>query len=149
VVVFAQRWSSGSFFAVATVLTDVGGTWSLRVRPRIATTYKAVWSGSPSGTVTIGVRPAVSLRPLGRLRFATHVTGARSFRGRIVQLQRHRLDGSWATVARVRLNRSSNAIFHPLRLPRGRSTLRVAISVNQAGGGYLAGYSRWVTIRRS
>ena len=122
--------------------------WTLRVSPRIATTYKAVWAGNTSPSVTIGVHPAISLRALGRLRFATHVTGVRSFRGRIVQLQRRRLDGSWVTIARVRLNAGSNAVFHP-RLARGRSTLRIAFSVNQAGGGYLAGFSRAITVRRS
>jgi hypothetical protein len=97
--------------------------------------------------VTVDVRPAVSLRELPRLRFATHVTGVRSFAGRIVQLQRHLLNGSWVTVARARLNRSSNATFHP-KLRRGRSTLRVAIDARQAGSGYLTGFSRWVSIRR-
>jgi hypothetical protein len=148
VAVFAQRYGSGSFVTIATVLTDAGGAWTLRVRPRIATTYKAIWTGNTSPTVTIGVHPAVSLRALGRLRFATHVTGVRSFAGRVVQLQRRRLDGSWATIARVRLNTGSNAVFHP-RLGRGRWTLRVAFSINQAGGGYLSGFSRAITIRRS
>jgi phosphodiesterase/alkaline phosphatase D-like protein len=147
VAVFAQRYASGSFVAVATVLTDSGGAWSLRVRPRIATTYKAVWSGNTSPTVTIGVHPAISLRALGKLRFATHVTGAHSFAGRVVQLQRRRLNGSWLTIARARLNKSSNAVFRP-KLGRGRTTLRIAFSVNQAGGGYLAGFSRAITVRR-
>jgi hypothetical protein len=147
VIVFAQRLGSGSFAAVATVLTDAGGAYSLRVSPRIATTYKGVWNGAPSFTVTVAVRPAVSLRSLGHQRFATHVTGARSFRGRVVQLQRHLLDGRWVTISRQHLNRYSNAVFHP-KLRRGRSTLRVAISVNQAGSGYLGGFSRWVTVKR-
>ena len=147
VAVFAQRYASGSFAGVATVLTDAGGVWTLRVRPRIATTYKAVWSGNTSPTVTVGVHPAISLRALGRLRFATHVTGVRSFAGRVVQLQRRRSNGSWRTFARARLNRHSNAVFHP-RLSRGRTTLRVAFSINQAGGGYLAGFSRAITVHR-
>jgi hypothetical protein len=147
VVVFAQPYASGSFSAVATVLTDAGGAWTLPVRPRILTTYKSVWGGNTSGTVTVNVRPAVSLRALGRLRFATHVTGTRSFAGRLVQLQRRRADGSWVTIARARLNRASNAVLHP-RVRHGRSTLRIALSVNQAGPGYLAGFSRSITIRR-
>jgi hypothetical protein len=129
------------------VLTDAGGGWSLRVRPRIATTYKSVWNGNTSATVTVGVHPAISLRALKNLRFATHVTGTHSFAGRVVQLQRRRSNGSWATIARARLNAGSNAIFRP-RLSRGRSTLRIAFSVNQAGGGYLAGFSRAITVRR-
>jgi hypothetical protein len=71
----------------------------------------------------------------------------RSFAGRVVQLQRRRPNGSWLTVARARLNRHSNAIFHP-KLGRGRTTLRIAFSINQAGGGYLAGFSRAITVRR-
>jgi hypothetical protein len=106
-----------------------------------------MWNGSTSSVVTVAVRPAVTLRALSRLRFATHVVGARSFAGRTVQLQRHLLSGRWLTIARARLNSNSSAVFKP-KLKRGRSTLRVAISVNQAGGGYLAGFSDWVTVRR-
>ena len=147
VTVFAQPYGRGSFFAVATLLTDAGGTWTLHVRPRIATTYKSTWNGNTSATVTVGVHPAVSLRALGKLRFATHAAGVRSFAGRVVQLQRRRADGGWVTIARAHLDRHSNAIFRPA-LRRGRSTLRVAFSVNQAGAGYLAGFSRRITIRR-
>jgi hypothetical protein len=147
VIVYAQRFASGSFTSVATVLTDAGGTWSLLVRPPIGTTYKAVWNGSPSALVSVGVRPSVSLRSLPGRRFTTHVVAARSLVGRRVQLQRHRLDGSWVTVALTRLNSRSTAVFQP-KLPRGRSTLRVALSVNQAGGGYLAGFSPLISIRR-
>jgi hypothetical protein len=147
VAVFAQRFAGGSFVALATVLTDPGGTWALRVKPTIGTTYKSVWSGFTSPTVTVAVRPAVSLRMPARNTFVAHVAAARSLAGRTVQLQRHLLDGRWVTISRARLNGRSNAIFHP-KLRRGRSTLRAAISVNQAGGGYLAGFSRAITIRR-
>jgi hypothetical protein len=147
VALFAQRYGSGSFASVTTVLTDAGGTWRVIVRPAIGTTYKAVWGGSTTSTVSVAVRPAVSLRTLEHQRFATHVGAARSFAGRVVQLQRHLLSGHWLTIARAHLNGSSRAIFHP-KLKRGRWTLRVAISVNQAGGGYLAGFSPWLTVRR-
>src|SRR5262249_27309242 len=61
VIVYAQRYASGSFASIATVLTDSGGTWRLAVRPRILTTYKAVWNGSTSANVSINVRPSVTL----------------------------------------------------------------------------------------
>jgi hypothetical protein len=147
VSVFAQRFASGSFTSIATVLTDAGGGWRLAVRPTIGTTYKAMWKGSSSATVSVGVRPAVTLRRLPKLRFATHVAGARSFARRTVQLQRRLFDGRWRTISRARLNSGATAVFRP-KLPQGRSTLRVAISVNQAGAGYLAGFSRFVFIRR-
>jgi Fibronectin type III domain len=147
VAVFAQPYGGGSFAAAATVLTDAGGSWTLVVRPLITTTYKGVWNGSTSTSITVGVRPALSIRALPRGRFATHVAGVHSFAGRTVQLQRHLLNGGWLTISRARLGASSSAVFRP-RLRRGRSTLRVAISVNQAGAGYLAGFSRAIAVRR-
>ena len=145
--VFAQQFGSGSFERIATVLTDATGTWSLTVRPVIATTYKSIWNGQQSTTVTVGVRPAVSIRAVSRHRIATHVTAARSFRGRVVQLQGRLADGTWKTIGRKRLNSGSSTVFAP-SLRRGRSTLRIAFSVNQAGGGYLGGFSRAITVRR-
>jgi hypothetical protein len=144
--VYASRLGTGSFTAVATVLTGAGGTWSLSVKPPIRTTYKALF-GSGSAVKTVFVRPAVSLVALTKGRFTTHVAGARSFAGRIVQLQRRRLDGSWLTIARTRLSARSTAVFHP-QLARGRSLLRVTISAGQAGSGYSAGYSAWLSFRK-
>jgi lipoyl-dependent peroxiredoxin len=65
--------------------------------------------------------------------------------GRVVQPQRSS-GGRWRTIERVRLNRYFAVIFRP-RLARGRSTLRVAMSINQAGAGYLAGFSRTISYR--
>jgi hypothetical protein len=145
--VFAQRFGAGSFERVATVLTDASGNWSLIVRPVIATTYKAIWNGQTSTNVTVGVRPLLSIRAVSRHRIATHVTGARSFRNRVVQLQRRLSNGAWRTIGRKRLNSGSSTVFTP-SLRRGRSTLRIAFSVNQAGGGYLGGLSRAITVKR-
>ena len=144
--VYALRQGAGSFTAVATVLTGAGGTWSLSVKPAIRTTYKALFGGG-SAVKTVFVRPAVSLAARSNGRFATHVAGARSFAGRVVQLQRQRPNGSWLTIGRTRLNGRSAAVFHP-RLPHGRSFLRVAISQSQAGAGYLAGYSARLSYRQ-
>jgi hypothetical protein len=146
VAVFAARQPDGSFVSLATVLTGAGGTWSLTVKPVIGTTYK-VLAGSGSAVTTVSVHPAVSLGVLTRGGFSTHVSAARSFRGRVVQLQRRLPDGRWRTISRNRLNIRSNAVFHPA-LPRGRSLLRVALSVNQAGSGYLAGFSVQRAIRK-
>jgi hypothetical protein len=57
------------------------------------------------------------------------------------------------TIRRLRLNKRSAALFRPVTfrsaLPNGASTLRIAISVNQAGAGYLAGFSRTIVFRRA
>ena len=48
---------------------------------------------------------------------------------------------------RVILGRSSQKLFY-LRLPRGTYTLRIFMSYNQVGAGYLDGYSRTITYKR-
>ena len=146
VTILAQRADHNSFVWAGTVLTQRGGTWSIAVMPPIGTTYKARCDRVVSPTKSIGVRPAVSLRALPLQRFATHVASARSFAGRKVQLQRLSA-GRWLTIARLHLNASAVAVFHP-SLPRGLSTLRVAMSINQAGIGYLAGFSPVISYHR-
>jgi hypothetical protein len=76
------------------------------------------------------------------------VVGNHSFAGRLVQLQRW--NGSrWVTKRRPRLGSSSRAEFRAT-LPKGRSTLRAAFSINQAGAGYLGATSNVlkVTVKR-
>jgi hypothetical protein len=147
VTLLAQDYGLGSPRVIATVLTGEGGLWRYLTRPTIRTGYTASWNGATSREMVIAVRPAVSFRRVGRARFATRVAAARSFAGRVVKLQRRTRVGSWVTVKRVRLNRRSAATFR-VRLRRGTSRLRVVMSVNQAGPGYLAGISRTIVYRR-
>jgi len=147
VTVYAQRFGESSFRSIATVLTTAGGAWSYAAKPSIRTEYEASWKTAPSSPVAVGVHPLVSLRALKGARFSTHVAAGRSFAGRYVKLQRLSALGQWVTVSMKQLNASSTALFHP-KLARGRSKLRVAISINQAGPGYLGGTSRTISFRR-
>jgi hypothetical protein len=147
VTLFAQVFGTGSPASVANIVTGGGGTWQYLARPSILTSYSATWGGLTSRAIVIGVRPRIRFRRIGRARFATRVLAARSFRGRIVKLQRRTSAGRWVTVKRIRLNRRSAATFR-VRLRRGRFSLRVVMSVNQAGPGYLAGISRTIVYRR-
>jgi hypothetical protein len=145
VTVFAQIFGNGSPQAVGAAVTSGGGAWSFLVRPSILTVYTASWNGLTSGPKTIAVRPRLRFRRIGRARFFVRALGARSFRGRWVKFQRRTSAGRWVTVKRVRLRRGSAATFRT-RLRRGR--LRVVMSVNQAGPGYLTGFSRTIVYRR-
>ncbi len=153
VTVFAQRFGDGSSSSIATVLTAADGTWRYLAKPTIRTSYQASWNRGMSGSTTVGVRPAVALRRTSAGLLSTRVAGAHSFRGRLVQLQRRTAAGRWVTIKRLRLNSRSTALFRPVTfraaLPRGVSRLRVAISINQAGAGYLGGFSRTITFRRA
>jgi hypothetical protein len=147
VVVLAQRLGEGSFRTVASVLTGADGAWSYLARPTIRTSYAASWQSGTSPATVVGVRPAVSLRRITRGRLVVRVSPDRSFAGRFVKLQRRAASGRWITLRRVRLNGRSSRIFRA-SLPGGTSRLRVAMSVNQAGAGYLAGFSRTIVYRR-
>ncbi len=148
VQIFAQEYGKGSPRLLATVATDANGAWSYPVSPTILTSYLASWQGGMSPAAVVGVRPAVSFRKVGSNRFATRVSGEHPFARRIVKLQRLNTRGTWVTVKRVRLDRHGAATFRAT-LPRGASTLRIAMSVNQAGAGYLGGFSRTIVVRRS
>ena len=52
------------------------------------------------------------------------------------------------TIKRVSLNLDSRARFLA-PLPCGANRLRIAMSVNQAGAGYLGAFSREITYRRA
>jgi phosphodiesterase/alkaline phosphatase D-like protein len=147
VTILAQRFGDSSFASVATVQTGSGGRWTYLAQPTIRTSYEATANGVTSAPVTVGVRPSVSLRKTTGGRLSSRVAAGTSFVGRFVQLQRRSGD-RWVTVKRARLGGSSTVFFRGSLLPRGRSTIRVAFSVNQAGPGYLAGFSRQLTYRR-
>jgi hypothetical protein len=147
VTVLAEEFGASSFTTVATVLTGGGGGWTYLAKPAIRTSYEASAEGGISPSVTVGVHPSVTLHVITKRRFSTRVIARNSFAGHFVQLQR--LSGSrWVTVKRARLNGSSLAIFRASLLPHGRSTIRIAMSVNQAGPGYLGGFSRTLVYRR-
>jgi hypothetical protein len=149
VTIFAQPFGGGSFRSIATVLSAADGSWRYLAKPRIGTAYMASWNGGMSAATTVGVRPAVSLRRNAAGLLSTRVVGARSFAGRFVQLQRRTAAGRWVTVKRLRLNSRSAALFRPRVLPRGTSTVRIAMSINQSGAGYLGGFSRTIVVRRT
>jgi hypothetical protein len=146
VTMLAQPFGESTPRTIATVFTGAGGGWTYLARPLIQTAYQASANGGASAGITVGVRPAMSLMRITRGRLSSHVTGSTSFAGKLVQLQRLS-NGRWVTVKRLRLGNNSTTIFRGSLLPRGKSTIRMALSVNQAGPGYLAGFSRTITYR--
>ena len=147
VIVFSKAYGAGSFSSVATVLTGTDGAWTYLARPRIATSYQASWRSGLSAAVSIGVHPRVTIARFRNGHFLVSVSGAHTFAHRVVQLQR-RVGTRWVTIKRVRLGLRSRAEFRAT-IPKGRSTVRAAFSVNQAGPGYLVGLSRTLTFTRS
>jgi plastocyanin len=147
VQVYAQPFGQASFALVATVLTGAGGGWSFATRPEVLTLYKARWGNRESVVATIGVAPSISLRKIGAW-WVVKTVGARKFARRSVQVQRLNSFGQWVTLKRIALN-SSGAQRFKVTLPKGVNRLRIAMSVNQAGAGYLGAFSKTITYRKS
>lgn len=139
VTLFYQPYPQPSLIQQATVVTTAGGAFSYLARPGILTTYEASWKGAYSAPSSVQVLPKISLGRSGA--WLIHVFAGRTFAGRSVQFQRlNRLTGQWVTLRKLQLDRRSSARTE-VTLPKGLSKLRVALSVNQAGAGFLGGFS--------
>jgi plastocyanin len=137
-------YGQGSEAVLATVITGADGTFSFNVTPKVLTTYRATWKTASSLPVQTAVAPSISF---GRLNgFVTRVFAGRSMARKQVQLQRFSNLGQWVTIKRVTLDLDSRIRFQA-PLPVGANRLRIAMSVNQAGAGYLAGFSREIVYR--
>jgi plastocyanin len=145
VVITAQPYGL-SVQQVATVMTGTGGGFSYTAKPTILTAYAATWKTATSQSVSVQVRPKLSLLPYAG-RFRASVTAPISYAGHTIQLQRRSPFGQWITVAMFTLGQQSGKIFSmPHKV--GTFTYRVYMSVNQAGPGYLDGWSGTQKIRR-
>ncbi len=144
--VYAQPYGQPSATLIGSLLTGTGGVWSLPVKPNWATTYSAHWKSLVSSTVSVGVRPAISFTIRKGQRAAIKVKAATSHAGRKVYIQRFTKFHEWVKFRSVTLGSSSGSSFR-FHLKRGRYTLRAYMSINQAGTGYLEGYSRTIVYR--
>src|SRR3954464_4947598 len=148
VTIYQQPYPQTSFAELSTVLTTTGGAWNLVLTPspKILTQYQAKWNGRTSVNVGAQVRPRIRLSQRNG-KFTTIVQSAVSHARHSVLAQRLSRFGQWVTLKKVRLGGQSSAVFR-LTLPKGKSRIRIAMSVNQAGAGYLGGYSPTITVRR-
>jgi hypothetical protein len=131
---------------VATVQTGTDGSFNAVVRPTIHTLYRASAGQTSSNTVSVNVRPRLSLTRVGLHRFALRAMAARSFVGRygvLQRLSRHH----WISLRRVFFTRAfpavtptitSRAVF---RARLGGARIRVLVPASQVAPGYLAAVS--------
>jgi hypothetical protein len=144
VALTALPYGEPSPIVLATVITGADGVFAYRTKPRLLTSYQAAWKGASSLAATVAVAPVITF---GRLNgWVSHVFAGRPMTAKTVQVQTVSKFGQWITIKRVRLDAGSRARF-TLALTKGVHRLRIAMSVNQAGTGYLGAYSqevRWV-----
>jgi plastocyanin len=130
---------------VGVVTTGAGGSFSTTVKPRIETTYTATWKGATSQSVTVQVRPQLTLGHLSTTRLFAKVSSSISYSGHFVYLQR-RTSVGWITVKRLLLGPQSGRVFKAPHV-RGVRIYRVYLSPDQAGDGYVESSSNAVRVR--
>jgi plastocyanin len=147
VTIYYQPYPQPNLIERATVLTGVGGAYSFIVGPQILTNYQVAWNGAYATPATIQVAPKLTLGRNGA--WIVHAWAGRSLAGRAVQLQRlNTATGQWVTLRKVLLSASSSARV-AYTMPKGVSRLRLTMSVNQAGAGYLGVVGSTVTWRQT
>jgi plastocyanin len=149
VTILARPYPQASFSTLATVLTGANGVFDYVTRPTIFTEYQTRWRSASSVVVRSEVKPKLSIAYNRRSRiFTTTVSADHPFAGRWVYLQRLTRFGQWVSVKRTKLNLQSSKRFRA-SLPRGVNRVRVFLTVNQAGPGYLSSWSpTWILTRR-
>lgn len=145
--VYSQPYPQGSFSQVTTVLTTAGGAYDYIVKPAILTSFQVRWRGIASQTVTIGVSPSISLTRNRFGVFFTRATASISLAGHFVYVERLTRFGQWVAIEKLKLGGRSGRLFK-LHLARGTSRLRILMSTNQAGPGFVFGTSRTLAVRR-
>ena len=147
VTLFYEPYGQTSPIQLAVVQTTTGGVFSYTTTPTIYTTYWAQWKKTNSQQAVVQVKPKITFTPKGS-RFYTTVSAAdHSWAGHFVYLQRLSRFGQWVTTLKLKLGPKSARLF---RIPRrhGLTIYRVAMTVNQAGLGYLDSHSGTQRIRR-
>lgn len=146
VTVWAQPYGTVSPVQVATLMTAANGVWDLTVKPSLLTSYFARWKSTASQAVGVQVRPAIAFGVAKRFA-SVKVKADRSLKGKKVYLQKFTRFHEWVKVRSVILgNGSAKRFRHGLR-PGSRYAVRIFMSLNQAGAGYLDGYSRTVVVK--
>ena len=146
VALSATPYGQLSPVVLANVVTGTDGTFAYTTQPQLLTAYQASWKGVTSLAATVAVAPVITF---GRNNgWVSKIYAGRSMAAKTIQVQTVSKFGQWVTIKRVRVG-PGNVVRFLLPLSKGIHRLRIAMSVDQAGVGYLGAYSnevRWRTM---
>jgi plastocyanin len=146
VEIWSKPYGQSSPVKVADLRTVTGGGWDYPTIPKVLTEYYARWGNRQSVTVAIGVRPRITFTRRAPY-FVVSARAQSPLAGRWVYLQRRSPLAQWVNVKKVRLG-SSGARRFTYQLRKGRNVLRIFMTTNQAGAGYLWSHSRTLLINK-
>lgn len=141
--IYARPYPQTSFQLLSTVKTTTGGYWDYVHTPTLLTTYYVRWVEKKVNSTTdmIQVRPRLTIA-YNRLtkNFSVRAFGVPPTGTRYVYLQRLTTAGTWINNKKVVIGADNAALFKAT-LPKGSFRYRMFMTVNQAGPGYLGGWS--------
>lgn len=141
--VYARPYPQTSFELLSTVKTTTGGYWDYVHTPTVLTHYYVRWVEKKvtSSTDVIQVRPRLTIA-YNRYtkKFSVRAYGVEPKASRYVYLQRLTPLGAWVNTKKVVIGADNAALFSAT-LPKGSYRYRMFMTVNQAGPGYLGGWS--------
>jgi plastocyanin len=141
--IYARPYPQTSFQLLSTVKTTTGGYWDYVTTPTLLTSYYVRWVEKKVNSTTdmIQVRPRLTIA-YNRYtkKFSVRSFGVPPNPTRSLYLQRLTTLGQWVNTAKVTLGTDNAALFSA-RLPKGSYRYRMFMTVNQAGAGYLGGWS--------
>ena len=141
--IYARPYPQTSFQLLSTVKTTTGGYWDYVTTPTLLTSYYVRWVEKKVNSTTdmIQVRPRLTIA-YNRFtkKFSARAYGVPPTATRYVYLQRLTPFGQWVNTAKVTLGTDNAALFSA-KLPKGSFRYRMFMTVNQAGSGYLGGWS--------
>jgi plastocyanin len=147
VQIWGRPYGQTSFVKLSDVQTATLGAYDYPTTPSTLTEYQARWGNRTSVSIAVGVRPRVTLIRRAPW-YVTSVKAGKSFAGRFVYVQRKSSLGQWVNIRKVVLGGSGARRFQLKQLRRGRHALRVFLTTNQAGTGYLWSHSRTIVVRK-
>jgi plastocyanin len=146
VEIWSRPYNQASFAKATEVKTVTAGGYDWSHVPAVLTYYQARWGSRSSAIIAVGVRPRISfIRRPGW--FITSAKATTSMAGRWVYVQRKSAFNQWVNIKKVRLGGTGARRFK-MNLRRGRHALRVFMTTNQAGAGYLWSHSRTLVYRK-
>lgn len=146
VEIWSRPYGQGSFAKAAELKTVTGGAYDWSDVPDILTEYQAKWGSRTSVVAAVAVRPRLTFIRRAPW-FITSAKAQTSLAGHWLYVQRRSSLGQWVNIKKVRLG-SSGARRFKLTLKRGRNLLRMFMTTNQAGPGYLWSNSRSLLVRK-
>jgi plastocyanin len=126
---------------IANLQTGSGGTFSFTVTPQIYTQYQAQWKNLSESSVFIQVAPMIKLPAPSSSGWYHFYVAPPNYAGHFVFLQRFTLYHQWISIAKLTLGTRSGRLISVGQIrhmiPRGRWSVRVLMTSDQVGPGYL------------